>query len=144
MSGLIGKRSGWPIFDEKGKNIPVPWLKQVPVSLPKSEPQRLIWYEALQLGFDDKRRSFKGHAKKQELLRSVKVVNLKDGREHKLGDTITVEHFIEIRRYCRSFKVRIPRLLSVTVWWCGTPTHGQYNRLRAPGSIGAASLSSQF
>jgi len=104
-------------------------------------------YEALQLGFDDKKTATKaaeGHFKKAGTVAKRKVAEFKGfDEEVKLGDTITVEHFAEgefvdvaATSKGKGFQGVVKRHGFAGV---GQATHGQHNRLRAPGSIGAAS-----
>ena len=148
MSGLIGKKIGMTsIFDENGKNIPCTVIEAGPCVITQVRTEEVDGYEALQLGFDDKKTANKaaeGHAKKAGGAAKHKVVEFKGFEgEHKLGDTITVEHFIEGEfvdvsgiSKGKGFQGVVKRHGFGGV---GQATHGQHNRLRAPGSIGAAS-----
>ena len=148
MSGLIGKKIGMAsIFDEKGKNIPCTVIECGPCVVTQVRTKEVDGYEALQLGFDDKKTANKaaeGHAKKAGTVAKRKVVEFQDfEEEYKLGDTITVEHFIEGEfvdiagiSKGKGFQGVVKRHGFGGV---GQATHGQHNRLRAPGSIGAAS-----
>jgi large subunit ribosomal protein L3 len=148
MSGLIGKKIGMTsIFDENGKNIPCTVIQAGPCVVTQVRTSEVDGYEALQLGFDDKKTANKaatGHAKKAGSAAMRKVVEFKGFEgEHKLGDTITVEHFtegefIDISGISKGkgFQGVVKRHGFGGV---GQATHGQHNRLRAPGSIGAAS-----
>lgn len=148
MSGLIGKKIGMTsIFDENGKNIPCTVIQAGPCVITQVRTTEIDGYEALQLGFDDKKTANKaatGHAKKAGAAVMRKVVEFKgfDG-DHKLGDSITVEHFTEGEfvdisgiSKGKGFQGVVKRHGFGGV---GQATHGQHNRLRAPGSIGAAS-----
>ncbi len=148
MSGLIGKKIGMTsIFDESGKNIPCTVIQAGPCIITQVRTKEVDGYEALQLGFDDKKTANKaatGHAKKAggAVKRSVVEFQGFEG-EHKLGDTITVEHFTEGEfvdvsgtSKGKGFQGVVKRHGFAGV---GQATHGQHNRLRAPGSIGAAS-----
>ena len=148
MSGLIGKKIGMTsIFDENGKNIPCTVLEAGPCIVTQVRTKEVDGYEALQLGFDDKKTANKaaeGHAKKAGTVSKRKVVEFQGyEEEYKLGDTITVEHFLE-GEYVdvsgtskgKGFQGVVKRHGFAGV---GQATHGQHNRLRAPGSIGAAS-----
>ncbi|WP_034924443.1 50S ribosomal protein L3 [Gillisia sp. CAL575] len=148
MSGLIGKKIGMTsIFDENGKNIPCTVIQAGPCVITQVRTKEIDGYEALQLGFDDKKTANKaatGHAKKAGVAAMRKVVEFKgfDG-DHKLGDSITVEHFAEGEfvdisgtSKGKGFQGVVKRHGFAGV---GQATHGQHNRLRAPGSIGAAS-----
>lgn len=148
MSGLIGKKIGMTsLFDEKGKNIPCTVIEVGPCVVTQVRTKEVDGYEALQLGFDDKKTANKaaeGHAKKAGTVAKRKVVEFQDfGEAYKLGDTITVDHFIE-GEYVdisgiskgKGFQGVVKRHGFAGV---GQSTHGQHNRLRAPGSVGAAS-----
>lgn len=150
MSGLIGKKIGMTsIFDENGKNIPCTVIEAGPCIVTQVRTLEVDGYEALQLGFDDKaeKRANKaelGHAKKAGVSPKKKVVEFQDFEgEYKLGDTITVEKFVEGEfidvtgtSKGKGFQGVVKRHGFGGV---GQSTHGQHNRLRAPGSIGAAS-----
>ena len=148
MSGLIGKKIGMTsLFDENGKNIPCTIIQAGPCVVTQVRTNEVDGYEALQLGFDDKKTATKaaqGHAKKAGSAVKRKVVEFQGFEEdYKLGDTITVEHFIEGEfvdisgtSKGKGFQGVVKRHGFAGV---GQATHGQHNRLRAPGSIGAAS-----
>lgn len=154
MSGLIGKKIGMTsIFDENGKNIPCTVIEAGPCVVTQVRTLEVDGYEALQLGFDDKaeKRANKaelGHAKKAGVSPKKKVVEFQDFEgEYKLGDTITVEKFVEGEfidvtgtSKGKGFQGVVKRHGFAGV---GQSTHGQHNRLRAPGSIGAASYPSR-
>ncbi len=148
MSGLIGRKIGMTsIFDERGKNIPCTVLEVGPCVVTQVRTIEVDGYSALQLGFDDKKTAIKaaeGHAKKAGTVAKRKVAEFQGFEEdYKLGDTITVEHFIEGEfvdiagtSKGKGFQGVVKRHGFAGV---GQATHGQHNRLRAPGSIGAAS-----
>lgn len=153
MSGLIGRKIGMTsIFDENGKNIPCTVIEAGPCVVTQVRTLEVDGYEALQLGFDDKaeKRANKaevGHAKKAGVSPKKKVVEFQFEGDYKLGDTITVEEFVE-GEYVdvtgtskgKGFQGVVKRHGFAGV---GQSTHGQHNRLRAPGSIGAASYPSR-
>ena len=148
MSGLIGRKIGMTsIFDANGKNMPCTVIEAGPCVVTQVRTKEADGYEALQLGFDDKKTATKaaqGHAKKAGSAVKRKVVEFQGFEEdYKLGDTITVEHFIEGEfvdisgtSKGKGFQGVVKRHGFAGV---GQATHGQHNRLRAPGSIGAAS-----
>ena len=148
MSGLIGKKIGMTsIFDDKGKNIPCTVIEVGPCVVTQVRTKEVDGYEALQLGFDDKKTAIKaaeGHAKKAGTAVKRKVAEFQGfDEEFKLGDTITVDHFVEGEfvdvagtSKGKGFQGVVKRHGFAGV---GQATHGQHNRLRAPGSIGAAS-----
>ncbi len=150
MSGLIGKKIGMTsIFDENGKNIPCTVLEVGPCVVTQVRTKEVDGYEALQLGFDDKAEkqttnALKGHFKKAGTVAKKRVVEFQGfDKEYKLGDTIAVDHFEEGEfvdvtgtSKGKGFQGVVKRHGFGGV---GQATHGQHNRLRAPGSIGAAS-----
>ena len=150
MSGLIGKKIGMTsIFDANGKNMPCTVLEVGSCVVTQVRTEEVDGYSALQLGFDDKTeksatKADLGHAKKAGTSVKRKVAEFKGfDEEYKLGDTITVEHFAEGEfvdvtgtSKGKGFQGVVKRHGFAGV---GQATHGQHNRLRAPGSIGAAS-----
>ena len=148
MSGLIGKKIGMTsIFDANGKNMPCTVIEVGPCVVTQVRTKEVDGYEAIQLGFDDKKTAVKaaeGHAKKAGTAVKRKVAEFQGfDEEIKLGDTITVDHFREGEfvdvagtSKGKGFQGVVKRHGFGGV---GQATHGQHNRLRAPGSIGAAS-----
>ena len=150
MSGLIGKKIGMTsIFDENGKNIPCTVIEAGPCVVTQVRTAAVDGYDALQLGFDDKtakssNKALDGHFKKAGTVAKKKVVEFQGfEEEYKLGDSIPVEHFEEGEfvdvsgtSKGKGFQGVVKRHGFAGV---GQATHGQHNRLRAPGSIGAAS-----
>ncbi|MHA7843333.1 MAG: 50S ribosomal protein L3 [Winogradskyella sp.] len=150
MSGLIGKKIGMTsIFDENGKNIPCTVIEAGPCIVTQVRTEEVDGYNALQLGFDDATeknatKAALGHAKKAGTSVKRKVVEFKGfDKEYKLGDAITVEQFIEGEFVDISGVSKGKGFQGVVkrhgFGGVGQATHGQHNRLRAPGSIGAAS-----
>ncbi|MAS21301.1 MAG: 50S ribosomal protein L3 [Leeuwenhoekiella sp.] len=148
MSGLIGKKVGMTsIFDENGKNIPCTVIEAGPCVVTQVRTEEVDGYNALQLGFDDAKTANKaaqGHAKKAGTVAKRKVVEFQDFEgEFKLGDAVTVDvfkegQFVDVAGTSKGkgFQGVVKRHGFGGV---GQSTHGQHNRLRAPGSIGAAS-----
>ena len=150
MSGLIGKKIGMTsLFDDNGKNIPCTVLEVGPCVVTQVRTTEVDGYKAVQLGFDDKAekqvsKAAEGHFRKAKVTPKKKLVEFQNfEQELNLGDTITVEHFLEgdfvdvsgISKG-KGFQGVVKRHGFAGV---GQATHGQHNRLRAPGSIGAAS-----
>jgi len=154
MSGLIGKKVGMTsIFDENGKNIPCTIIEAGPCVVTQVRTKEVDGYDALQLGFDDKaeKRATKaelGHFKKAGTSVKKKVVEFQGFEDnYKLGDTITVDfftegEFVDITGVSKGkgFQGVVRRHGFGGV---GQTTHGQHNRLRAPGSVGASSYPSR-
>lgn len=154
MSGLIGKKIGMTsIFDENGKNIPCTVIEAGPCVVTQVRTKEVDGYEALQLGFDDKSEKHAtkadlGHFKKAGTSVKKKVVEFQGfEEEYKLGDNITVGvfsegEFVDVQGVSKGkgFQGVVKRHGFGGV---GQSTHGQHNRLRAPGSVGASSYPSR-
>lgn len=150
MSGLIGRKIGMTsLFDENGKNIPCTVIEAGPCVVTQVRTLEVDGYKALQLGFDDKtakssNKALDGHFKKAGTPAKKKVIEFQEFEEsHKLGDQLTVELFIEgefvdvsATSKGKGFQGVVKRHGFAGV---GQATHGQHNRLRAPGSLGASS-----
>ncbi|WP_372746762.1 50S ribosomal protein L3 [Lutibacter sp.] len=150
MSGLIGRKIGMTsLFDENGKNIPCTVIEAGPCVVTQVRTEEVDGYSALQLGFDDKaekrtNKALQGHFKKAGTSAKKKVVEIQDFREdYKLGDQLTVELFKEGEFVDVSADTKGKGFQGVVkrhgFGGVGQATHGQHNRLRAPGSVGAAS-----
>ncbi len=150
MSGLIGKKIGMTsLYDEGGKNLACTVIEAVPCVVTQLKNDEKDGYSSVQLGFFDKKETRlnnaeKGHAKKANTEPKSKVVEFKGfDEELKVGDTVNVNHFVEGEfvdvsgiSKGKGFQGVVKRHGFAGV---GQSTHGQHNRLRAPGSIGAAS-----
>lgn len=150
MSGLIGRKIGMTsIFDENGKNIPCTVIEAGPCVVTQVRTEEVDGYKAVQLGFDDKAersttKAAAGHFSKAGTTAKKKVVEFQGfEEEYKLGDEINVElftegEFVDVSGISKGkgFQGVVKRHGFAGV---GQATHGQHNRLRAPGSIGAAS-----
>lgn len=154
MSGLIGRKIGMTsIFDENGKNVPCTVIEAGPCVVTQVRTTEVDGYKAYQLGFDDKAEKAiikpeAGHFKKANTTAKKKVVEFKEFvNEYKLGDTITVDlfaegEFVDVQGVSKGkgFQGVVKRHGFGGV---GQSTHGQHNRLRAPGSVGASSYPSR-
>jgi len=150
MPGLIGKKVGMTsIFSEEGKNIPCTILEVGPCKVTQVKTEEVDGYNAIQLGFAEQKESrvgkaALGHFKKANSAPLKKLVEFPaDFSEVALGDTMNVEMFEEGDFVAvvgtskgKGFQGVVKRHNFRGV---GDATHGQHNRLRAPGSIGAAS-----
>ena len=149
MSGLIGKKIGMTsIYDNSGKNIPCTILQVGPCIITQIKTEEKDGYSSFQLGFDDKtkesNKAIQGHFKKSKSSPKRKLVEFSGYEgEFKVGDKISVDHFFE-GEYVdvtgiskgKGFQGVVKRHGFAGV---GDSTHGQHNRNRAPGSIGAGS-----
>lgn len=150
MPGLLGKKIGMTsVFSAEGQNVPCTVIEVGPCVVTQVKTADTDGYDALQLGFTEKKekhttRPEQGHFKKAGVAPQRYLAEFKgfDG-EHKLGDTIGVDLFTESDfvdivgiSKGKGFQGVVKRHGFGGV---GQSTHGQHNRLRAPGSIGACS-----
>ena len=149
MPGLIGKKIGMTsIFSEEGKNIPCTILEVGPCKVTQVKTEAVDGYNAIQLGFSEQKESrvskaALGHFKKADSAPLRKLVEFPADTDVVLGDVVNVEIFEEGDFVTvagtskgKGFQGVVKRYNFKGV---GDATHGQHNRLRAPGSIGAAS-----
>ncbi|MBC8319953.1 MAG: 50S ribosomal protein L3 [Bacteroidetes bacterium] len=154
MSGLLGKKIGMTsIFDENGKNIPCTVIEAGPCVVSQVRTKEVDGYEAIQLAFEEKKekhttKAMKGHFAKAQTTPKRFVAEFSRFEEKKkFGDVLTVNVFIE-GEYIdvvgtskgKGFQGVVKRYNFKGV---GDATHGQHNRLRAPGSVGASSYPSR-
>ena len=155
MAGIIGRKIGMTsVFSVEGKNIPCTVIQAGPCVVTQVKSVEKDGYHSLQLGFDEKReksanKAEVGHFKKAGTTPKRKVVEFKDTfRQHfDLGAVITVDIFhendyvdVEGISKGKGFQGVVRRHGFSGV---GQTTHGQHNRLRAPGSLGASSWPSR-
>lgn len=149
MPGLIGKKIGMTsIFSEEGKNIPCTILEVGPCKVTQVKTDEIDGYNAIQLGFADQKesrvsKSALGHFKKADSTPLKKLIEFPADTDVALGDVVNVDIFEEGDFVTvtgtskgKGFQGVVKRHNFRGV---GDATHGQHNRLRAPGSIGAAS-----
>ena len=138
------------LFDENGKNMPCTVIQAGPCPVLQVRTEEVDGYVAVQLGFDDKSeknvgKALVGHFKKAGSTPKAKIVEFRNSFEHavKVGDEVVVNMFAE-GEYVdvtgtskgKGFQGVVKRHNFAGVMQA---THGQHNRLRAPGSIGAGS-----
>ena len=149
MPGLIGKKIGMTsVFSADGKNIPCTVIEVGPCVVTQVKTVEKDGYKAYQLGFEEakeKRTSqpMMGIFKKAGTTPKKHLAEFKFDEEYNLGDTITVEifngcKFVDVigTSKGKGFQGVVKRHGFGGV---GQSTHGQHNRLRAPGSVGACS-----
>ena len=149
MAGLIGRKIGMTsMFSEEGKNIPCTIIEAGPCKVTQIKKEDIDGYNAIQLGFDEQKdsrlpKALKGHLKKANSKALKKLVEFQLDGELKLGDELNVDVFQEGDFVTvvgvskgKGFQGVVKRYNFKGV---GDATHGQHNRMRAPGSIGAAS-----
>ena len=154
MAGLIGKKIGMTsIYSAEGKNIPCTVIEAGPCVITQVKTVEKDGYDAVQLGFDDRKEKNSnkaqiGHFKKAGTLPKSKVAEFSEFKgDYQLGDVLTVEIFnddtwVDVIGVSKGkgFQGVVKRHGFNGV---GGRTHGQHNRLRAPGSVGASSWPSR-
>ncbi len=142
------------IFSAEGKNIPCTLIETGPCVVTQVRTPEKDGYTAIQLGFGERKEkntsaALKGHFKKANTTPKTKLVEFNDfEQDFKLGDEIKVEALFVEGEYVdvtgtskgKGFQGVVKRHNFSGV---GGQTHGQHNRLRAPGSIGACSFPSR-
>jgi len=154
MPGLIGKKIGMTsVFSAEGKNVPCTVIEAGPCVVTQIKKMETDGYEAIQLAFGNKKdkhttQPLKGHFQKAGVTSRSKLVEFKGfEQKYQLGDTINVDifdgvSFVDITGTSKGkgFQGVVKRHGFSGV---GGQTHGQHNRLRAPGSVGASSFPSR-
>ena len=158
MPGLIGKKIGMTsIFDSNGKNIPCTVIEAGPCVVTQVRTEEKDGYAAVQLAYDEKKEkhtsaALKGHFKKANTTPKRKLAEFPNDfdKELRLGDTVTVNDifdpslidWVDVTGLTKGkgFQGVVRRHGFSGV---GGQTHGQHNRLRAPGSMGASSWPSR-
>jgi len=154
MPGLIGKKVGMTsIYDAEGKNIPCTVIQAGPCVVTQVKTKESDGYAAVQLSFEEKKEknttaAMKGHFEKANTTPKRKVIELKGFvKDWKPGDVITVDYFnndiwLDVSGLTKGkgFQGVVKRHNFRGV---NDATHGQHNRNRAPGSLGASSYPSR-
>ena len=154
MPGLIGKKIGMTsIFDKDGKNIPCTVIQAGPCTVTQVKTIESDGYASVQLAFDEKKekntpKAEQGHFAKANTTPKKKVIELKGFvKDWKAGDVINVDYFhddtwLDVSGVSKGkgFQGVVKRYNFKGV---NDATHGQHNRLRAPGSLGASSYPSR-
>ena len=156
MSGLIGKKIGMTsIYDASGKVVPCTVLEAGPCVVTQVKTVEKDGYSAIQLAYDEKKekkttKALKGHFEKagttpKKILREF--TRFEEGHQKSLGDVLDVTvfeegEFVDVSGTSKGkgFQGVVKRHHFRGV---GDATHGQHNRLRAPGSMGASSYPSR-
>ena len=156
MSGIIGKKIGMTsMFDANGKNVACTVIEAGPCVVTQLRTMDVDGYEAIQLAYEDKKekhstKSEIGHFKKAGVTPKrvvVEFTRFEVGHQKKFGDILGVDifeegEFIDVigTTKGKGFQGVVRRHGFAGV---GGATHGQHNRLRAPGSVGASSYPSK-
>jgi len=156
MSGIIGKKIGMTsIFGANGKYIPCTVIEAGPCVVTQVKTLEKDGYASVQLAFDEKKEkhtssAMKGHFEKASTTPKRRLVEFKHFEEQKnLGDTVTVEAFAEGdfvdvagTSKGKGFQGVVKRHNFSGVGHANK-SHGQHDRERAPGSLGASSWPSR-
>ena len=154
MSGLIGKKIGMTsVFGADGKNIPCTVIEAGPCVVTQLKTPEKDGYSAVQIAYDETTEkhtsnSLLGHFKKANTTPKRKLVEFTSfEKELNLGDVITVDIFeendwVDVTGISKGkgFQGVVKRHGFAGV---GGQTHGQHNRQRKPGSLGASSYPSR-
>lgn len=140
------------IYGDNGKSIACTVIEAGPCVVTQVKTEQTDGYNALQLAFDDKKekhtsKAMMGHFQKANTAPKAKVVEFQFDENKNLGETITVELFTE-GDYIDVVGISKGKGFQGVVkrhgfGGVGMQTHGQHNRLRAPGSLGASSFPSR-
>lgn len=149
MPGLIGKKLGMTsMYDANGKMIPCTIIEAGPCVVTQVKTKEKDGYEAVQLGYGEKKdknttKALRGHFKAASTSPKHKLIEFDGFDDVNLGDEINLDifkegDFIDVvgTSKGKGFQGVVKRHNFRGV---NDATHGQHNRLRAPGSIGAAS-----
>ena len=150
MPGLLGKKIGMTsVFSADGKNVPCTVIEVGPCVVTQVKTLENDGYQALQLGFEDKKEKHTtkpemGHIAKAGVTPKRHLAEFKGFEgEYKLGDVISVDifegaEFVDVigTSKGKGYQGVVKRHGFGGV---GQTTHGQHNRTRKPGSIGACS-----
>ena len=156
MPGLIGKKIGMTsVFGADGKNIPCTVIEAGPCVVTQIRTVEKDGYAAVQLAYDEisekhASKALKGHFEKAGTTPKRKLVEFKAdfAQDLKLGDTLSVADIFGDVKFVdvvgtskgKGFQGVVKRHGFAGV---GGQTHGQHNRLRHPGSLGACSWPSR-
>ena len=150
MPGLLGKKIGMmSVFSADGKNVPCTVIEAGPCAVTQVKTIEKDGYEAVQIGFQDQKESrmsapLLGHFKKAGVAPKRHLAEFKGYEtELNMGDVLTVDLFADTNYVSvtgtskgKGFQGVVKRHNFGGV---GQATHGQHNRARKPGSIGACS-----
>ncbi len=149
MEGIIGKKLGQArIFNENGENIPVTVIEAGPCYITQVKTKKVDGYSSIQIGYKEEKdnrlnKPKLGHLKKAgKSLRILREFLILDEKKYKTGDKITVEIFglgDKVNVTGTSKGKGFQGVMRRHGFHGGQATHGQSDRLRAPGSIGASS-----
>ena len=148
---ILGRKIGMTqVWDEDDNVVPVTVIRAGPCAVSQVKTQATDGYDAVQIGFGDIKaknvnKPMAGHFAKAgvEPVRFLREVRVENGEEHKVGEVVTVADFADVEKVDvigtskgKGFQGVMKRHGFGGV---GQSTHGQDDRARKPGSIGACS-----
>lgn len=159
MSGIIGRKIGMTsIYDADGQNVACTMIEAGPCIVTQIKNEPTDGYRAVQLGFDEKKtknttKALQGHFAKAKTTPKRKLVEFRNFRveyegDVTLGQEIRVEQVFKEGDFLDAIGTSKGKGFQGVVrrhgfGGVGETTHGQHNRSRAPGSIGASSFPSR-
>ena len=155
MPGLLGKKIGMTsVFSADGKNVPCTVIEVGPCVVTQIKTVETDGYEAVQIGYEEKKEKNTskpelGHFKKAGTTPKRHLAEFSEFEtQYKLGDAITVENLFAENTFVDVVGASKGKGFQGVVKRHGfggvqQQTHGQHNRMRAPGSIGASSYPSR-
>lgn len=156
MNGLIGKKIGMTsVFDAQGRNVACTVIEAGPCVITQVKTEASDGYDAIQMGFGEAKAKntsnpLLGHFKKAGTDPKRKLVEFRDFNivAKQLGDVIKVDEIFTEGDKVSAVGISKGKGFQGVVkrhgfGGVGESTHGQHNRLRAPGSIGASSYPSK-
>jgi len=155
MPGLLGKKIGMTsVFSADGKNVPCTVIEVGPCVVTQVKTVETDGYEAIQIGFQEKKekntpKAELGHFKKASTTPKRHLAEFSEFETpYKLGDVITVDSLFAEAMFIDVVGTSKGKGFQGVVKRHGfggvqQATHGQHNRMRAPGSIGASSYPSK-
>ena len=155
MNGIIGRKLGMTsIFDDKGNQVACTIIDTTSNVVTQVKSEDTDGYTALQVGYGDKTmkrvsKAMEGHFAKSGASPKRKIAEFRDCTlDKKAGDTISVDEVFAEGDVVNAIGITKGKgFQGVVKRWnfrgVGDATHGQHNRLRAPGSVGAASTPSK-
>ncbi len=153
MPGLLGKKIGMTsVFSAEGKNLPCTVIEVGPCVVTQVKTVEKDGYAAVQIGFEDAKeknvsKPMKGHFAKSSTTPKRHLAEFTFDEEYNLGDVLTVEFFNDASYVDVTGTSKGKGFQGVVKRWgfggVGQATHGQDDRLRKPGSIGACATPSR-
>jgi large subunit ribosomal protein L3 len=159
MPGIIGRKIGMTsIYTEEGKSVSCTVVEAGPCVVTQVKNEGTDGYRAVQLAYGERKekntpKAMRNHFAKAKTSPKMKLVEFRDFREEfeakvQLGNTINIQDVFAENDFLDAIGTSKGKGFQGVVkrhgfGGVGQSTHGQHNRLRAPGSIGGASTPSR-